>query len=115
MPPENATEEAIVKDLLNRHQRLITRRNDVLHGTWLIGYGNEETTDWGTAVGWKPGKNKKGGKLKTFKYKVEDFEELTQEANALASALSKLTGCFTSDSDVEKNFEVDDDGRVSVP
>ena len=43
--PENPAEKAIVKNLLVRHQKLISRRNDVLHGTWFIGYGNEETTD----------------------------------------------------------------------
>ncbi len=113
--PENPAEKAIVKNLLVRHQKLISRRNDVLHGTWFIGYGNEETTDWSTAVGFKLGKDKKGAKHKTFEYKVEDFEEMIKEAKDLTVALDRLTGCFTTGRDVENNFEVDDDGQVSVP
>ncbi len=113
--PENAAEEAIIKDFLDRHQQLITRRNDVLHGTWFIGYGNEETTDWSTAVGFKLGKDGKGAKHKTFEYKVDDFEEMTKEANELIAAFDRLTGCFIGGYEVEKNFEVDENGRVSVP
>ena len=112
--PENNAEEAIVKDLLDRHQRLISRRNDVLHGTWFIGYGNEETTDWSTAIGFKLGKDGKGAKNKTFQYKVEDFEEMIGEAESLTVALDRLTGCFTGGHAVEKNLKVDDAGRVSV-
>lgn len=113
--PDNAAEKAIVKNLLVRHQNLISIRNDVLHGIWFIGYGDEETTDWSTAVGYKLDKDKKGAKNKTFEYKVEDFEEMTREAMDLAVALNRLAGCFTMGRDVEKNFEVDDDGRVTIP
>jgi aldehyde:ferredoxin oxidoreductase len=112
--PENATEKAVVKNLLDRHQKLISRRNDVLHGTWFIGYGNEETTDWSTAVGFKLGKDRKGAKHKTFEYNVENFEEMIKEAEDLTAALDRLTGCFTAGSDVEKNFNADNDGRVSI-
>ncbi len=115
MRPENAAEKAIVKNLLDRHQKLISRRNDVLHGTWFIGYGNEETTDWSTAVGFKLSKDKKGAKHKTFEYKVEDFDEMTKEAMDLTAALHRLTGCFTMGRDVEKNFDIDHDGRISSP
>ena len=94
--PENAAEEAIVKDLLDRHQKLISRRNDVLHGTWFIGYGGEETNDWSVALGWKLGKNKKGAKNKMFEYKVEDFEEMIVEAMDLTAAFHRLAGCFTT-------------------
>ncbi|MCH7821787.1 MAG: hypothetical protein IIA07_07195 [Proteobacteria bacterium] len=115
MRPTNADEEAIVKNLLDRHQKLISRRNDVIHGTWVIGYGNDQTTDWGTALGLKFSKNKKGANVKEFQYRVEDFEELRDEANALGQAFSRLSGCFTGGNAVEKNFDVADDGTVSVP
>lgn len=115
MRPPNADEEAIVKNLIDRHQKLITARNGVMHSTWMIGYGNEQTTDWGTAVGSKLGKNKKGANVKGFNYRVEDFEKLTAEAKALGETFSRLSGCFTGGHAVEKNFDVADDGRVSVP
>ncbi len=111
----DAAEAAIVKNLLDRHQKLISRRNEVMHGTWLIGWGNEEKTDWGTAVGWKLGKNKQGAKVKGFRYRVEDFNELTGNANALSKAFSRLAGCYSGGFEVEKNFDVADDGTVSAP
>ena len=48
-------------------------------------------------------------------YRVEDFEKLTDEANALGQAFSRLSGCFTGGHAVKKNFDVDDDGKLSVP
>lgn len=113
--PPDASEQAIVKNLFARHQRLISRRNEVMHGTWMIGYGNDQTADWGTAVGWKLGKNKSGASVKGFKYRVEDFDELTQEANELVKAFFRLFGCYSGGFEVRKNFDVDEDGTASAP
>lgn len=115
LSPPDASEQAIVRNLLGRHQKLISRRNEVMRGTWMIGYGNEQTTDWGTAFGWKLGKNQKGASVKGFKYRVEDFNELTQEANELVKAFFRLFGCYSGGFEVKKNFDVDDDGTVSAP
>lgn len=115
MRPSNVAEEAIVKNILDRHKSLIERRNEVVHGTWHIGWGNEHTTDWGEAAGFKLGKDKDGAKVKGFKYRVEDFEELAREAKELAKAYFRLSGCFTGCHAVERNFDVDDDGNVSAP
>jgi hypothetical protein len=113
--PTNASEQAIVKNLLVRHQKLISRRNEVMHGTWMIGQGSAQTTDWGTAFGWKLGKNKKGASVKGFEYRVEDFNEMTREANELVRAFFRLYGCYSGKFDVAKNFDVDDDGAVAAP
>ena len=113
--PDDADERAIVKNLFDRHQKLISRRNEVMHGTWMIGYGNAQTTDWGTAYGWKLGKNKEGAKVRGFEYRVEDFNELTKEAKALANAFFRLWGCFDGRFNVKQNFDVAPDGTVSSP
>ena len=111
----DASEQAIVKNMFVRHQKLISRRNEVMHSTWMIGYGNVQTTDWGTAVGWKLGKNKTGSRVKGFEYRVEDFDELTQEAKELANAFFRLWGCYSGGFNVSQNFDVDDDGTVAAP
>lgn len=113
--PPDASEKTILKNLFVRHQKLISRRNEVMHGTWMMGYGNEQTTDWGTAFGWKLGKNKKGARVKGFNYRVEDFNELWQEAKELAKAFFRLWGCYSGGFDVKKNFEVADDATVAAP
>ncbi len=114
MRPPNPDEEKIVKNILDRHKRLIERRNEVLHGTWFIGYGNEDTTDWSTAHGVKVGKNKGGVKTTPLNYSAAEFDVLTQEANELTKLINRLDGCFLHGRAVEKNFEISDDGGVST-
>lgn len=109
------TEQAIVKSLFSRHQKLISRRNEVMHSTWMIGYANQYTADVGAAFGWKLGKNRKGANVKGFKYRVEDFNELTNEAIKLANAFFRLYGCYSSGFEVSQNFDVDDNGTVVAP
>lgn len=113
--PHDEREQAVLKNLFVRHQKLISRRNEVMHGTWMIGYGNPQTTDWGTAFGWKLGKNRKGARVKGLEYRVEDFNELTQEANELFKAFFRLWGCYSYGYDVAQNFDTADDGTVSAP
>ena len=108
-------EQSIIKNLISRHQKLISRRNEVMHSTWMIGYSNEYSEDAGTAIGWKLGKNRKGANLKGFKYRAEDFESLTDEANRLASAFFRMYGCYSGGFDVCQNFDVDEDGNAMAP
>ena len=43
------------------------------------------------------------------------FDELTTEANAVGDAFRRLTGCLNHGYDITKNFDIDEDGNVSVP
>lgn len=113
--PKNSAEEAIIKDILDRHKSLIERRNEVVHSLWMIGYGNEHTTDWGEAKGFKLGKDRHGAKTKSFKYRVEDIERFSKEAKAVEAAYFCLSACFTFGDAVEAKFNVAKDGTVSVP
>lgn len=113
--PPDVDEQVIVNNMFARHQKLISRRNEVMHGTWMIGHGDVQTTDWGTAFGWKLGKNKTGSSVKGFEYRVEDFDELTHEAKELANAFFRLYGCYSGKFNVKQNFNVDDDGTVAAP
>ena len=74
--------------------------------------GNEQTTDWSVATGYKLDRKKEGANVKAFSFKVDDFEALTIEANALNQLFRRLSGCFNFDHAVEKNFAFDDDGKV---
>jgi hypothetical protein len=39
----------VLSDLVAEISNLINLRNDWAHGTWFVGYGNEQTTDWSKA------------------------------------------------------------------
>ena len=102
----------IIKNLFARHLTITQERNDYLHGIWHIGWGNEQTADWSVATGYKLDRKKEGTNVKVFSFKVDDFETLTIEANALNQLFRRLSGCFTGPFAVEKNFAFDDDGKV---
>ena len=115
MRPPNPEEEKIIADLFKRHLKLTQKRNDYLHGTWFIGWGNEQTTDWSVAHGHKRDRNSQGANIKAFEFTATDFDALVREANALGDSFRRLTGCFTGPHSVEKNFDVARDGTVCAP
>jgi len=108
----NDNEKKIVKNIFSRIQKLTERRNDVVHSTWYIGWGNEQTQDFSEAPGHKLHKNKQGAALKAFNYKAEDFLELVEEAEKLSSLVMRLHGCVTGEFSIEKNFKINETGNV---
>ncbi|HPD60476.1 MAG TPA: hypothetical protein PKV48_01780 [Thermodesulfobacteriota bacterium] len=111
----NDKERKIIKNALNRFQKLTEERNDIVHSTWFIGYGDRETTDFSKASGMKYHKNGKGAVVKSFRRTAADFSKLSIEAKSLADIFGRLDGCFEGGHSVEKNFVVSRDGFVSAP
>ncbi len=111
----NEAERKIVKDAVNRFQKLTQERNDIVHSTWFVGWGNESTSDFSEASGHKLHKDRSGAAVKSFRRRAEDFATLTLEATSLSHVFLRLNGCFQLETSVEKNFVVSDGGHVSVP
>jgi len=111
----NDIEKKIFKNAIKRFQDLITDRNNVVHSTWFVGYGNENSTDFKTTVGHKPDKNKSGVKWKSFSYTAENFHNLTKEANSLANIFQRLQGLLTAGISFDNEFKIDENGEVRVP
>ena len=111
----NTVEKGILKDVLNRIQRLTQERNDIVHSTWFIGWGNESSADFTDASGMKFHKDKNGAVVKSFAKKAADFERLSEEADQLAKVCLRLHACFVGGNKLERNFVVSKEGRVSVP
>ncbi len=111
----NDIELKMVKNALKRFQKLTEERNDIVHSTWFIGWGNENTTDFSNAAGMKYHKNKSGAVVKSFGRKAEDFVKLSQEAESLYKIFMRLQGCFGTGFKVQKNFVLSNNGQVSVP
>jgi hypothetical protein len=108
-------EKKIIDSVLKRFQALTEKRNDVIHGTWFIGWANPSDTDFSVASGLKHHRSNKGASVKSFNFGVEEFQALTQEAEALAAIFQRLRGCFVGGFSVSGNFKVADGGHVSVP
>lgn len=108
-------DKKIVEWILNRVQKLTGKRNDVIHGTWFIGWAHYEDTEFKDAPGIKFHKNKKGASTKNFKWQEESFSSLTAEAINLWNLLVRLNGCLAGNFQIEKNFIVSPKGEVQLP
>lgn len=108
-------EKKIIDSVLKRFQSLTEKRNDVIHGTWFIGWANPSDIDFSVASGLKHHRSNKGASARSFNFGAEEFQVLTQEAEALAAIFQRLHGCFVGGRSVSKNFKVADGGHVSVP
>jgi len=108
----NDNEIKIIKNIFARIQKLTAVRNDIVHSTWFIGWGNETTQDFSEAPGYKLHKNKQGIATKSFKYQAEDFAAYILEANKMSALVMRLFGCITGNFSIEKNFKFDEAGMV---
>ena len=111
----NELEQRMIKNATTRFQDLTSARNNVIHATWYIGWGDGLTDDFSTAAGSKHHKNKDGAAPKSFSLKVEDFAALTTEARALKEIFQRLNFCFLGQASIEKNFVLLENGALSVP
>jgi hypothetical protein len=98
------SDKKIVANAVKRFELLTERRNEIIHSTWFIGWGNSETTDFSTATGFKYHKNKQGGAVKSFAKTVDDFSTLIDEASELAQIFHRLNGCFVGGFKVSDTF-----------
>jgi hypothetical protein len=78
---------------------LTTERNDVIHGTWLIEYGNYAThqQNFSKAIGLKYHKNKDGSATKLLEKTVEDLKDLIMQADELRTGFDRLCSRFIFD------------------
>lgn len=88
-----------LKKLLSRFQKLTAERNDVIHGTWLIDFGNYAThqQNFSKAIGLKYHKNKDGSATKLLEKNVEDLKDLIVQAVELRTGFDRLRGRFIFD------------------
>lgn len=108
----NENEKEIIKNIFARIQKLIESRNNIVHSTWFIGWGNETMRDFSEASGYKLHRDKDGEATKTFKYKKEDFKKLSKEAEILSKLVLRLHVCISSNFSIEKNFDFDKNGKA---
>lgn len=78
-------ELGLIKNILERFQKLIEKRNEIIHGTWFIGSNHSEINNYVTAERLKIHKYKGAFITKAFTHKLDDFRKLTEEARILSS------------------------------
>jgi hypothetical protein len=111
----NDLERKIVGNIFSRFKSLTEERNDIIHSTWFIGWGDNTTEDFSEASGMKLHKTKDGGSVKNLSKKASDFAALTLQAKELAKLMHRLTPCVAMGKSVERNFVLGAAGQVETP
>ena len=107
-------DKKIVNKIACRVQELTKKRNDVLHGTWFIGWAHDGDEDFTNAPGVKFKKNKKGAATMNINWKVKDFDNLISEAIEVWNLLARLNGCISFNFKIEDNFTINANGVSSI-
>jgi hypothetical protein len=81
------------------------RRNEIIHGSWFIGWGSTEQEDFHVATGLKDKITKKGVELNVLSYENVNFDELTEKIIIAKNLLSRLNDCIVKGYSVLKNLD----------
>lgn len=112
LPP---TDKSICDKILVRVQKLIERRNDIIHSTWFVGWASSEDTDFSTVSGHKWSRGKQGADFKSATFTSDDFEAFAIECDIVAALIFRLWVCIMDNSQLEKSFVIDTAGNVACP
>lgn len=75
---------------------IIEKRNEIIHGTWFIGWASSEQTEFDSANGKKDKIKSEGVKTYSFYYKAETFDDLTEKVIIAKNLLDRLGGVFNA-------------------
>jgi len=73
-----------------RFGKLTEARNDIVHGTWFIGWASEDQTDFTQASGFKPKNTKNGVRHTDISRTVGDFDALIDECHDLYDLINRM-------------------------
>lgn len=108
------SDRKIFKAIFKKAQDLIKSRNDIIHGTWFIGWASEDQTDFRIANGHKLQRKASGLAVKELNYSPKDFMALSEECAETEKLVSRLWVSIINDLKISKNFEIID-GTVRIP
>ncbi|HRQ60536.1 MAG TPA: hypothetical protein PLO23_03330 [Alphaproteobacteria bacterium] len=104
---EQKISDKIFSDII----KVIEGRNELIHSTWFVGWGNNETVDFSMATGHKYKTTKAGLEIRSMNRTAENFKEITAEIIRLQELVMRLWGCVHGGHKVINNFEIKD-GKV---
>lgn len=87
---EKVAGQAILDNIYNRILTMTQRRNEIVHGTWFIGWASADQNDFGEADGFKPKNTKSGVKITNISRTRADFDLLVDQCNQLSDLVGRL-------------------------
>jgi hypothetical protein len=108
----------VLQQIGREFQSAVQKRNDFLHGTWFIGWGNEKSEDW-SSIGFMRLKSTNDGLASIQGPKsAKDIDILTKDCKQLADFFSRLHSCILLDlmkgeekTRVTRNFRLSGAGK----
>ncbi|MFN3343149.1 MAG: hypothetical protein ACK40M_10660 [Flavobacteriales bacterium] len=83
------------------------KRNEIIHGTWYIGWASAEQTDFSRANGAKDKITKKGIRNDGLDFSVAEFHELSEKIIKANEMIRRLSVCITRGADLKKNVVIE--------
>lgn len=96
--------EPIFRDIAKRFRDLNDFRNSLLHGITFVGWGNEQTADWGKFGAFKIASSATGHYVEELPKSADDLEPQALEAREITKPVSRYTGCITGNFTPGNNF-----------
>jgi hypothetical protein len=111
-------DQQIIRKLIDQIDKANSRRNEVVHTTWFVGWGNEETEDFRDVDGIKFGHSlTEGGymltmrKIQKYKNLYDDLERLTKLVEAVHPAMLISAVRNTA---FHESFDFDTEGKLRL-
>jgi hypothetical protein len=82
------------------------KRNEIIHGTWYIGWTSAEQNEFNTASGMKEKLTKDGLRLDSYNYNPKEFSDLTEKVILANTLINRLHGCISFGSEIQKNIDL---------
>lgn len=89
--PEQKTAREVADQIAKDFSDLIRIRNELVHGTWFIGFGNEHTVDWSEFHAQKAKVTKTGLKYAELPKTAEELRSLSSRAAGVRDLLLSLS------------------------
>jgi hypothetical protein len=82
-------------------------RNEIIHGTWYVGWANGSMAEFDVANSMKDKLSKNGIELNALSYNSVHFDELTRKVTTAKELFYRLHGCIIGGHDVIQNVSSD--------
>jgi hypothetical protein len=96
--------DKVLKYINLHYGEMVEVRNEIVHGTWRIGWASEKDLDFSVADGVKPTNTKSGVAHRDISRSKEDFYQLVDECNMLKCVVQRLGGTLRHNRSITANF-----------
>lgn len=111
----SAADLEVCDNIFKRIANATKTRNDVVHGTWFIGWAGSGDSDFSVASRMKQARGKRGVLHRSIDFTAEGIDALTVDCTQLKLDMTRLNACIVTNSGIARNFVQAADGNFVAP